>query len=257
MANKFIKFLTKSTPIEKEKDILMDHEYDGIQELDNKLPPWWLWLLYITIAIAAVYMIRYHVIGGSDAGGEWKTGKIEIGWPVETKIVYLYRSPEFGGWSSSSEWEEEMAAAKVKIDAYRAEQGDVVNENTVTLLDSEEVLAQGLEIFTTNCVACHKADGGGLIGPNLTDEYWIHGGDIKNLFNTIKYGVPEKGMISWKTQMKPEQMQAVASYILVKLQGTNPEGGKAPEGEKYVPEITSDTTVPADSTELTKETTVE
>lgn len=222
MANKLLKFLTRSTPIEKEEDILLDHDYDGIQELDNKLPPWWVYLFFITIIIAAVYLVRYHVVGD---------------------------------WSSSQEWEEEMAAAQVKIDAYMAEQGDILDENSVFLVDNAEALAEGKEIFNTNCAACHKTDGGGLIGPNLTDEYWIHGGDIKDLFTTIKYGIPEKGMISWKTQLKPEQMQAVASYILVELQGTNPPDAKAAEGEKYVPEAaeaTSDETEAADSTEVTE-----
>lgn len=202
MANKLLKFLTKSTPIEKEEDILMDHDYDGIQELDNKLPPWWVYLFVITIVIAGIYVVRYHLVGN---------------------------------WSSSQEWEEEMAAAQLKVDAYKAELGEVLDETNVTLDDSDVALSEGEEIWKTNCAACHKVDGGGLIGPNMTDEYWIHGGDIKNLFNTIKYGVPEKGMISWKSQLKPEQMQAVASYILVKLQGTNPPDAKASEGEKYVP----------------------
>jgi cytochrome c oxidase cbb3-type subunit 3 len=205
MANKLIKLLTRSTPIDQEQDILLDHDYDGIQELDNKLPPWWLYLFIITVIIGGVYLVRYHLIGD---------------------------------WSSSKEWEQEMATAQLSIEEYMKTQPDIMDENSVLLDESEIAMAEGMEIFNTNCAACHKVDGGGLIGPNLTDEYWIHGGDIKDLFKTIKYGVPEKGMISWKTQLKPEQMQAVASYILVKLQGTNPPDAKAPEGEKYVAEST-------------------
>ena len=127
-----------------------------------------------------------------------------------------------------------MATAKERVDAYMATQGDIIDENSVTLLATAEGLENGKVTWDANCAACHKVDGGGLIGPNLTDEFWIHGGDIKDLFRTIKYGVPEKGMISWKTQLNPTQMQEVASYILVKLAGTNPPDAKAAEGEKYV-----------------------
>jgi len=212
MWKKLINILTRTTPIEEEHDILLEHDYDGIQELDNKLPPWWLWLLYITIIISAVYMYRYHFSGD---------------------------------WSSATEWEQEMAEAQLNVDAYMAEQGDIVDENTATILNDEESLKNGEVIFNEpgKCATCHKTDGGGLIGPNLTDEFWIHGGDIKDLFKVIKNGVPEKGMIAWKTQLNPVQMQEVASYILVKLKDTNPAGAKAAEGEKYIPEVemTSDT----------------
>lgn len=205
MWKKLMNILTNATPIEKEKDVLLDHNYDGIQELNNKLPPWWLWLFYICIIFSVIYIYRYH-FSGSD-------------------------------WSSDKEWTEEMASAEAKLAAYRAETGDVVDENNVTLLTDEASLKNGETIFNEpgKCATCHKTDGGGLIGPNMTDEYWIHGGDIKDLYKVIKNGVVEKGMISWASQLSPKQMQEVASYILVKLAGTNPPGAKAPEGEKYVP----------------------
>ncbi|HAQ38512.1 MAG TPA: cytochrome oxidase subunit III [Saprospirales bacterium] len=222
MWKKLLNILTNATPIEKEKDVLLDHDYDGIQELNNKLPPWWVWMFYITIIFSAIYIYRYHFSGNE--------------------------------WSSSKEWEEEVAAANAKLDAYRAEKGELVDENTVTVLTDEQSLKNGEVIFNEpgKCATCHKPDGGGLIGPNLTDEYWIHGGDIKDLYKTTKNGVPEKGMISWESQLSPKQMQEVTSYILVKLAGTNPPGAKAPEGEKYVAGAANAETTAADTTEQAK-----
>lgn len=183
-----------------ERDLLMDHEYDGIQELNNKLPPWWVGLFYITIAIAVWYFPYYHM---------------------------------YSGWSSDKEYNEEMAAAAVEIKAYQDANGGAITEETVELLKDEAALAAGKELFVKNCVACHLADGGGLVGPNLTDKFWLHGGGIKNVFKTIKYGVPDKGMVAWKASMTPTQIQQVSSYILVSLQGTTPATPKAAEGEEY------------------------
>jgi len=139
------------------------------------------------------------------------------------------------GWSSDQEWEQEMAVAQAEVDAYLATKTDLITEKDVVVLDGEADLAAGKKIWIASCVACHGADGQGGIGPNMTDEFWIHGGDVKDIFKTIKYGVPEKGMISWKSQLKPKKMQQVSSYILT-LVGTNPPNAKAAEGEKYVPE---------------------
>ena len=183
-----------------ERDLLMDHEYDGIQELNNKLPPWWVGLFYITIAIAVWYFPYYHM---------------------------------YSGWSSAKEYSEEMAAAAVEIKAYQDANGGAITEETVELLKDEAALAAGKALYDKNCVACHLADGGGLVGPNLTDKFWLHGGGVKNVFKTIKYGVPDKGMVSWKASMTPNQIQQVASYILVSLQGTTPATPKAAEGEEY------------------------
>jgi len=218
MWKKLLNILTNATPIEKEKDVLLDHNYDGIQELNNKLPPWWVWMFYLTIIFSVIYIYRYHF-----SGNEWSSGK---------------------------EWENEMATAEAKLAAYRAETGDVIDENTVTLLTDEQSLKNGETIFNEpgKCATCHKVDGGGLIGPNMTDDYWIHGGDIKDLYKITKNGVLEKGMISWASQLSPKQMQEVTSYILVKLVGTNPPGAKAPEGEKYVPDAAGTEGAAADST---------
>ncbi|MFZ1558353.1 MAG: cbb3-type cytochrome c oxidase N-terminal domain-containing protein [Saprospiraceae bacterium] len=189
-------------PKDKEADIDLGHEYDGIRELDNSLPPWWLWLFYGTIIWAAVYLWYYHV---SDKGP-----------------------------SQEQEYIAAMEMGEAEKAKFLATQADAIDEKTVTLLTAEADLAEGKEIYTANCLVCHGANGEGTVGPNFTDKYWIHGGSINNLFTTIKYGVPEKGMISWKSQLRPGAMQKVASYIL-SLQGTNPPNQKAPQGDLYDP----------------------
>jgi len=200
---KFIqKKLTDAVPVEEEESIDMGHDYDGIRELDNNLPPWWKYGFYLTIVFAVVYLWYYHV--SSD-------------------------------WSSRQEYEVEMAEAAAEKEAYLAKVGNMVDESNVVMLEDAAALAEGKAIYDANCVACHGALGEGGVGPNLTDQYWIHGGSISDLFSTIKYGVPTKGMISWQAQLKPQQMQQVASYILT-MQGTNPPNAKEPQGDLYVPE---------------------
>jgi cytochrome c oxidase cbb3-type subunit 3 len=189
--------MTKSTPIEREQEIMMDHDYDGIKELDSKIPPWFSWLFILTIIFAVYYMLQYHVFGSGQVMQE--------------------------------EYNAEVNKASVEKEALM-KSGALVNEETVKLLTDAADLQKGKDIFEANCIACHASDGGGIVGPNLTDKYWIHGGGIKNVFKTIKYGVVEKGMISWQTQLNANQMQDVASYVL-SLQGTKPAAPKAPEGE--------------------------
>ena len=205
--HKFMQMITKSTPIENEKDILLDHDYDGIKELDSKIPPWFSFLLYGTIVFSIIYMIRFHVIGSGDVQAE--------------------------------EYLEEINAAKVERQIL-IKTGAFLNEETVTYTTDAGALSNGKEIFIKNCATCLANDGGGLVGPNLTDEYWISGGGIKNVFKTIKYGVPAKGMISWQTQLNPTQMQEVGSYIL-SLQGTQPANPKQAEGEKWVEPVEEET----------------
>lgn len=202
-------------PLDKEQDIDLGHEYDGIRELDNSLPPWWLWLFYGTIIWAAVYLWYYHV---SDRGP-----------------------------SQEQEYVAAMEMGEAEKAKFLASQADAIDEKTVTLLTAENDLAEGKEIYTANCLVCHGSGGEGGVGPNFTDKYWIHGGSINNLFTTIKYGVPEKGMISWKSQLRPGAMQKVASYIL-SMQGTNPPNQKAPQGDLYEPESAP---VAKDSTTMT------
>ncbi len=192
--------LNKVVPVEREKEILLDHNYDGIKELDNILPPWWLWMFYISIAIGVVYFGYYHIAGK--------------------------------GLNSTEQYHAEMVAAEESVKAFLSTQSDEVDETNVEALVDDAALSAGQITFNTLCAVCHLESGAGSVGPNLTDKYWVHGGDIKDVFRTIKYGVPEKGMISWSSQLRPSQIQEVSSYILT-LEGTNPENPKAPEGDLY------------------------
>ena len=194
-------FLIKPKQVEDEGELLLDHDYDGIKELDNNLPPWWVYLFYICIAFAVIYLVRFEIMGGDNQETELKN---------------------------------EMAQAQKEIAEYKKTAPDTMDENSVTLLTDAADLAAGKEIFMANCVACHRADAGGQIGPNLTDDQWILGGGIKNIFHTLMNGGRDgKGMISWKGTLKPKQMQEVASYV-ISLQGSNPKDPKAPEGEVWV-----------------------
>lgn len=195
--------LVQSPPVETEAALLLEHDYDGIKELDNNLPPWWVYLFYACIVFAVVYMVRFEIMGADNQEMELK---------------------------------KEMAQAQIDIAKYKETAPDLMDEKTVTLLTDAAGLAKGKSIFETNCVACHRADAGGQIGPNLTDDRWILGGGIKNVFHTLVNGGRDgKGMISWKGTLKPKEMQAVASYVL-SLKGTNPKDPKAPEGEVWVDE---------------------
>lgn len=203
--SKMYKKALNMVPVDREADIDLGHDYDGIRELDNSLPPWWVYLFYFTIAFGCVYM-------------------------------YIYRFSDIGP-SQQEEYYADMKIADKKRRAFLFEESNKVNETNVVRLTGAADIAAGKEIFMSLCSSCHGKLGEGMagLGPNFTDQYWLHGGDIKNLFSTIKYGVQEKGMISWKSQLQPSDMQKVASYILT-LQGTDPPNAKAPQGELYVPE---------------------
>lgn len=190
--------LNNSVAVEKEADIMLDHDYDGIRELDNNLPPWWKYGFYLTIIFSVIYLFRFHVV---------HTGKLQL-----------------------AEYDQQLLEAKYEMEAYRKKAANLVDENNATLLTDNASLASGRSIFTTNCVACHGNAGEGGVGPNLTDDYWLHGADIKDVFRTIKYGYPEKGMKSWKQDLGAKQIHEIASYIK-SLSGTNPPNAKEPEGE--------------------------
>jgi cytochrome c oxidase cbb3-type subunit 3 len=177
----------------------LGHDFDGIRELDNRIPPWFNLLFLGTIVIAFVYMLDYHVL----------------------KISPLMES----------EYIAEVQAAEVQKRIALAADGEI-DENALVALKDDASLKLGAENFQKFCISCHGPQGGGIVGPNLTDKYWIHGGGIKNVYATIKAGVPAKGMISWQLVFSQKQIQQLASYVL-SLQGTNPPGGKAPEGQLY------------------------
>ncbi len=202
---KVMKALTKSKNIEEEGELLMEHEYDGIRELDNVLPPWWKYLFYVTIIFGFIYLGYYHL---------------------------------FGGENQIQEYERKNNEALLAIEEWKKTAVNLVDADNVVAMTDEANLAAGRAIFAERCVACHLADGGGSIGPNLTDDYWILGGGIKEVFRTISEGGREgKGMIPWKTELKPVEIQQVASYVLT-LRGTTPAVAKDPEGELWVSEDT-------------------
>lgn len=190
-------------PQEKEMEVDLGHSFDGIRELDNNLPPWWIYLFYLTIIWACAYIYIYHI---SDLGLNQK-----------------------------AEYTQEVKMGEDQKRAYLAKQKNVVDESNVEIIEEADRLEAGKQIFLTTCSACHAQDGGGGVGPNLTDKYWIHGGGIKEIFTVIKYGVPEKGMQSWQSQIQPTSMQNIASYILT-LQGTTPGNPKEAQGDLYVAE---------------------
>jgi cytochrome c oxidase cbb3-type subunit 3 len=189
--------LTDAVPIEEEHTILMQHEYDGIRELDNNLPPWWVWGFYATIIFAVVYLFNYHILGTADLQTE--------------------------------EYNKEIAQAKKDVDAYLAKMAMNVDETNATLMTEAKDLSAGKALFETNCVTCHNPKGEGNIGPNLTDNFWIYGPDVKDLFKTVKLGTPN-GMPEHASKMNPIQLQQVSSYVL-SLPFT--KGPKGPEGKEY------------------------
>ncbi|WP_339629866.1 cbb3-type cytochrome c oxidase N-terminal domain-containing protein [uncultured Maribacter sp.] len=216
-----------SKPMEEEVEIILDHNYDGIRELDNKLPPWWVYLFYASIVFAVVYLARFHI---------------------------------FNDYTQDEEYAQEVATAQLEIEEYKKTAKGLVDANTVELLTDASDLNAGKAIFEGNCVACHMIDGGGGIGPNLTDQNWILGGGIKNVFQTISEGGRDgKGMIAWKQNLKPAEIAQVASYVL-SFQGTTAANPKAAEGDIWVdpnaaeqvtPEQETNTEQVIDSTSVT------
>lgn len=179
------------------------HVYDDITELDNRIPPWFNYLFLGTIIFGIIYLIDYHVI---------KAAKLP-----------------------ADEYIEEVVAANLQKKIMLAS-GGTINENALVVLKDPEALKEGGEIFQKFCVSCHGPQAGGLVGPNLTDQYWLHGGGIKNVYTTIKKGVPAKGMISWELVFTQKQIQNTASFVL-SLQGTNPVGAKPAQGDLYTEPI--------------------
>jgi cytochrome c oxidase cbb3-type subunit 3 len=179
--------------------LLLDHEADGIRELDNKLPRWWVWLFYLTIIFAVVYLSYYHVFAKGDLATK---GQMLTEYQAEMKIGNAIKA------ASMSKFEKDLGALQPSKDATE--------------------LNTGKDTFLKLCAPCHRPDGGGLVGPNLCDDYWIHGSNFVDNVKTIWNGVPEKGMITWKTTLNPKQIYDVASYIYT-LRGTKPPNPKPPE----------------------------
>ena len=194
--------------LSQEKDLVMEHAYDGIHELDNPTPPWFMGLFYTTIGFGVIYLFVFHIL---------KVGDLQ-----------------------TAEYTQEVALADQQRELYIKKVAGSINENTVAIVRDAKSLDAGKAVFLQNCVACHGQQGQGGVGPNLTDEYWLHGGSVKAVFHTITEGVTEKGMMSWKKQLNPLQVQQIASYIL-SLQGSKPAGAKAPQGVKETPSVPTQT----------------
>jgi len=197
--DRFIQSMTKANEIGREEDVMLDHDYDGIKELDNVLPPWWVYGFYITIFISIFYYIAIHLLG-------W--------------------------YGQQDEYNAELKAHEEKVAQYKIDHPEEFNTDNIVAFTDATNLGKGKELFTSNgCVGCHKADLGGSIGPNLTDDAWILGGSVKEIFNTITEGGTKGSAMTSYASLPKIDRQQLASYIL-SMKGTNPEGGKAPEGDK-------------------------
>ena len=188
-------------PLSEEQSLIIPHEYDGIQELNNPTPAWFMYLFYVTIVFAVGYLLIYHVFG---------VGQLQY-----------------------AEYKTEMAVAAKEKAAYLAKSANKVDENTVKLTTDAGVLIAGKSVFQERCAACHGNNAQGMVGPNLTDDYWLHGNKISDVFKTIKYGVASKGMPTWETQLTPKQIADVANYVK-SVHGSNPANPKEPQGDKLV-----------------------
>lgn len=188
-------------PISEEKDLMIDHAYDGIVELDNPVPMWFNGMFYASIAFGVVYLLTYHVFG-------W-------------------------GLTQEQEYDREIARAEVARQEWLATAANNIDESNVEVDLRPEIISAGIVIYDMNCAVCHGGSGEGGIGPNLVDEYWLHGGEISDLFRIVKYGVPDKGMVPWEQSLSPAQIAQVSNYIL-SLRGTNPPNQKEPQGPKVI-----------------------
>ncbi len=193
------RIFTKAVAVEKEADVLLDHDYDGIQELDNALPPWWKYGFYITIVVGFVYLLNFHVFG-------------------------IGKNP-------TEEYNAEMENARIQKERYEANNKDRIDENNVPMADATGI-KEGERLYEANCIACHLKGGAGSVGPNLTDDNWLHKGSLNDIYNTIKVGYPDKGMQSWSSQFNPKQISYLTSYIK-SLRGSNPPNAKAAQGELF------------------------
>ncbi|MFM6925952.1 MAG: cbb3-type cytochrome c oxidase N-terminal domain-containing protein [Ferruginibacter sp.] len=196
------KIFTRAVPVEKEADVMLDHDYDGIRELDNALPPWWKYGFYVTIGVAFIYLLNFHVLGN--------------------------------GLNPTQEYNAEVEKAKIAKEAYEATNKDRIDENNVPMANAEGIKA-GQALFEANCIACHLKDGGGNVGPNLTDDYWIHKGSLNDIYHTIKNGYADKGMQSWANTFTEKEISYLASFVK-SLKGTKPATPKAPQGDFWTDE---------------------
>lgn len=181
--------------------LLLDHDADGIRELDNNLPRWWVWLFYLTIAFSIVYLAYYHVFRAGDLQATEYSKEAKLGESIKAEAIGKFES---------------------SLDSLTPSKDNVV-------------LAKGQQTYSTLCAPCHRPDGGGLVGPNLCDDFWMHGSNFVDNVKTIINGVPEKGMLTWRGVLKPNEIHAVASYIYT-FRGNTPPNPKPPENQPQQPE---------------------
>ena len=212
------KIFTKAVSVEKEADILLDHNYDGIKELDNALPPWWKYGFYITIVVAVVYLFNFHVFGY--------------------------------GKNPTEEYQAEIEKAKIESAEYASKNVDKIDETNIQM-PLKAGLDEGKDIFTSICWTCHGKLGEGAVGPNLTDDYWIHKGSLIDIYMSIKMGYPDKGMQSWEKNYSAKQINDLAGYIKT-LRGTKPANSKAPQGDLYAEDSTTIIQLSKDTVTKTK-----
>lgn len=203
--------MNKLRPVSQEAELDLGHDYDGIRELNNKLPPWWLYGFYLTIIVSGIYLWRFHI--------------------------------SHEGKSSKEEYEYSVAKADLQIKEFLKTKGEAVDENTVTLLTAAVDLSEGKSVYLKSCATCHTETGAGNVGPNLTDNFWMHGNDIKSIFKTIRYGI--NAMPQWQNSYSNKQIAQVSSYVK-SLYGSNPPNGKAPQGIEMKEEAVLDSTINKD-----------
>jgi len=184
---------------EQEKTLLLDHNYDGIQEFDFPLPSWWVWTFVGGIVFAFFYIMYYQFLGAP---------------------------------SLKDEYNQEMAVVKQIREKAAAESGGFNNDEYNSWIASNDGVNKGREVFNENCASCHKEGGLGDIGPNLTDSYWINVKQVnpEALYHVVFTGVEENGMPAWGEVLSKEDIMAAISYVST-LKNTNAAGGKEPQGE--------------------------
>ncbi len=218
----------------EDKDKLLDHEYDGIQELDNNLPKWWLYLFYFTIVWGFLYLLYYHVF---DIGylqlDEYKqeVNPAYVRVPAEGALLLgvlpEYRTPMYSAVRDMTPRRALMSEGLPQAPVMLTFDTDTT---TYTAVTDAGLLASGKQIFKVNCAQCHGNLGEGTVGPNLTDNYWLHGAGINAIAKSVMYGYPAKGMIPWRGTLQPDEIINVSSYVLT-LKGTNPPNARAPQGD--------------------------
>lgn len=188
----------KVVVLEGEQEVLLDHDYDGIKELDHPLPMWWLTIFMLTVVFSIPYYIYYEMLDGPSL--------------IDTMQEDLHQIDE--------------AQA-----SFKAQQGGFDMESYKAVIAAPKAAKRGKKVYKRKCRACHGAEGEGGIGPNLTDNYWLHGdGSVATIYKTVDEGVVDKGMAAWGTTLDKEDVFKVVNYVK-SLQGTNPANPKEPQGE--------------------------